>query len=157
MQNGEGPPAKKKRYECSTCGKEFTRSDALKRHERTHNGGKPHECPHCDKTFLRKEDLTRHIKQVHERRGAERQYTCNTCGETFNNLAPFRAHQRSAHEPSNATGNKRKQDQTGKSVSEIKISLDLSLRKLYEQLSWLNEARMQMNHEQNKTSVKQYQ
>ena len=41
--------------------------------------------------------LKRHVKQVHERRAAKREYVCNTCGEVFHNLAPFRAHGKSAH------------------------------------------------------------
>ncbi len=35
---------------------------------------------------------------MHERRGAEREYTCNECGEVFRNIFPFQAHQRNVHQ-----------------------------------------------------------
>ena len=35
--------------------------------------------------------------KMHERRGAEREYTCNVCGEVFRNIFPFQAHQREVH------------------------------------------------------------
>jgi hypothetical protein len=31
--------------------------------------------------------------KMHERRGTEREYTCNICGEVFRNIFPFQAHQ----------------------------------------------------------------
>ena len=116
MQN-DVPPTKKRRFHCASCGKEFTRFDNLKRHQPLYQGDKPRECPHCDKAFTRKSDLTRHIKQVHEQRGAEREYTCNTCGASFRNLAPLGAHQQTAHQPPNATGKKRQQQLKSKLVS----------------------------------------
>jgi uncharacterized C2H2 Zn-finger protein len=36
--------------------------------------------------------------KMHERRGAEREYTCNVCGEVFRNIFPFQAHQRDVHQ-----------------------------------------------------------
>ena len=36
--------------------------------------------------------------KIHERRGAEREYKCNQCGETFRNIFPFQAHQREFHQ-----------------------------------------------------------
>ena len=45
-----------------------------------------------------KDALNRHMK-MHERRGAEREYTCNVCGElVFRNIFPFQAHQRDVHQ-----------------------------------------------------------
>ena len=32
--------------------------------------------------------------KMHKRRGGEREYTCNVCGEVFRNIFPFQAHQR---------------------------------------------------------------
>ena len=31
---------------------------------------------------------------MHEKRGAEREYTCNICGEVFRNIFLLQAHQR---------------------------------------------------------------
>ena len=42
---------------------------------------KPYECPRCEKTFSDKSVLNRHLK-AHDKRAAERTFTCNTCGET---------------------------------------------------------------------------
>ncbi|CAB4040471.1 Zinc finger and SCAN domain-containing 22 [Paramuricea clavata] len=36
--------------------------------------------------------------KMHERRGAEREYTCNVCGEVFRNIFPLQAHQREVHQ-----------------------------------------------------------
>ena len=36
--------------------------------------------------------------KIHEQRGAEREYTCNICGEVFRNIFPFQAHQRRVHQ-----------------------------------------------------------
>ena len=36
--------------------------------------------------------------EMHERRGTEREYTCNVCGEVFRNIFPFQAHQRDVHQ-----------------------------------------------------------
>ena len=44
-----------------------------------------------------KDNLNRHMK-MHERCGAEREYTCNVCGEVFRNIFPFQAHQRDVHQ-----------------------------------------------------------
>ena len=44
-----------------------------------------------------KDKLNDHLK-MHERRGAERGYSCNICGETFRNIFPLQAHQRDVHQ-----------------------------------------------------------
>ena len=35
---------------------------------------------------------------MHERWGAEREYSCNICGEVFQNIFPLQAHQRDKHQ-----------------------------------------------------------
>ena len=35
---------------------------------------------------------------MHEKRGAEREYSCNICGEVFRNIFPLQAHQRNVHQ-----------------------------------------------------------
>ena len=44
-----------------------------------------------------KDKLNEHLK-VHERMGAEREYTCSVCGKVFRNIFPFQAHQRDVHQ-----------------------------------------------------------
>ena len=46
--------------------------------------------------FSDKSVLNRHLK-AHDKRVAERTFTCATCGEIFHNRAPFNAHIRTAH------------------------------------------------------------
>ncbi|CAB4031103.1 Zinc finger 653 [Paramuricea clavata] len=81
---------------CDECGKMFKRAGNLKRHMKTHSE-KEYECSHCHKKFDRMDNLNRHM-EMHERRGAEREYTCNVCSEVFHNIFPFQAHQRNVHQ-----------------------------------------------------------
>ena len=76
--------------------------------------GKRHECSLCGRKFNRIDALKRHVKQVHERRAAQREYVCNTCGEVFHNLAPFRAHGKSAHSRPSTAAKRLHQDDSGR-------------------------------------------
>ena len=51
-------------------------------------------------------DCNRHLK-AHDRQAAERTFTCNTCGETFHNRAPFNVHVRTAHQQQQTNNHKR--------------------------------------------------
>ena len=76
--------------------------------------GKRHECSLCGRKFNRIDALKRHVKQVHERQAAQREYVCNTCGEVFHNLAPFRADGKSAHSKPSTTAKRPRQDDSGR-------------------------------------------
>jgi uncharacterized Zn-finger protein len=53
---------------CDHCGKEFTRSDNLRRHiKRVHTGEKLFACETCDKSFATADVLKRH-KKIHQRK-----------------------------------------------------------------------------------------
>ncbi|CCM01473.1 uncharacterized protein FIBRA_03527 [Fibroporia radiculosa] len=56
------------RYECSYCGKGFTRPSSLKIHINTHTGDKPYTCPFegCGRSFSVQSNMRRHAR-VHER------------------------------------------------------------------------------------------
>ena len=46
--------------------------------------------------------MSRHLK-AHKKRATQRTFTCNTCGESCHNRAPYNAHIRTAHQPATAT------------------------------------------------------
>ena len=54
---------------------------------------------------------------MHERRGAEREYLCNICGEVFRSIFPLQAHQRNVHQ---VGGGKRKRTDTTTATTRTK-------------------------------------
>ncbi|KAJ3608175.1 hypothetical protein NHX12_025225 [Muraenolepis orangiensis] len=46
---------------CRTCGKTYSRSSDMRRHQRTHTGERLFRCPRCKKYFQFRHDLRRHI------------------------------------------------------------------------------------------------
>ena len=51
---------KYKFHTCNTCGKSFSASFCLRRHEMIHRGNKPYKCEYCPKTSMEKQHLTYH-------------------------------------------------------------------------------------------------
>ncbi|CAG2108649.1 unnamed protein product [Medioppia subpectinata] len=46
-----------------SCGRQFSRSDELSRHKRTHTGEKKFVCSVCERRFMRSDHLTKHVKR----------------------------------------------------------------------------------------------
>ncbi|XP_072529545.1 uncharacterized protein [Salminus brasiliensis] len=81
------------RYNCNTCGRKFTRTSDVRRHQLTHTGERPFHCTQCDKTFQHAWDLTKHCKKFH----GEASFSCLLCSSSFVNLRVLTAHHKESH------------------------------------------------------------
>lgn len=95
----ETPPNLKKRKRlttpekgeqtCSTCGKVFRDSTALRRHSLVHSDERPHACSHCEKRFRRRDHLKAHELAHHS---GITSHDCKTCDATFNTRYALTVH-----------------------------------------------------------------
>ena len=57
-----------KNYKCDSCGKSFTESGYLKKHNKTvHEGQRNYKCDSCRKFFTQSSNLNLHIETIHKR------------------------------------------------------------------------------------------
>nr|XP_056719878.1 zinc finger protein 22-like [Euleptes europaea] len=83
---GAAPP---KSFDCPDCGKRFTLSSHLIRHQRVHTGEKPFGCRSCTKSFSQRSDLVRH-ERTHT---GVKLYRCTQCEKSFSESSHLIRHQ----------------------------------------------------------------
>uniref|UniRef100_A0A8C0DEF7 Zinc finger protein 549 n=1 Tax=Balaenoptera musculus TaxID=9771 RepID=A0A8C0DEF7_BALMU len=82
-----------KPYECSDCGKFFRLTSSLTHHRKVHTGKRLYECCNCGKVFAHKYKLVEH-QRIHT---GERSYECNQCGKAFLQKDTLVQHQKRIH------------------------------------------------------------
>ena len=92
-----------KRLRCGVCNKEFSRSDALRRHWRVHEKDKRIPCPFnkilkCGQTFYRMDVLKRHLETHKNPKFLVSTISCDHCQKLFRSQAELERHRNQAHQ-----------------------------------------------------------
>ncbi|KAH6941124.1 hypothetical protein HPB50_014053 [Hyalomma asiaticum] len=79
-----------RKYECSTCGRCFTASSALRQHRILHTGEKPYTCSTCGQKFSQNAGLFQHLRY----HAGEKPFACELCPARFYRSQSLKNHQR---------------------------------------------------------------
>lgn len=77
-----------KPFECSTCGRKFSRKAYLAPHMRVHSGEKPYPCKLCTASFSRASDFKKHNRS-HQ---GIKLFKCELCDKRFTRAFSLRYH-----------------------------------------------------------------
>ncbi|XP_045317022.1 zinc finger protein 500 isoform X4 [Leopardus geoffroyi] len=88
--DGGGPRRGEKPYACPECGKGFSKTSHLTKHQRTHTGERPYKCQVCGKGFSDRSNFSTH-QRVHT---GEKPYACAECGKCFSQSSSLVIHRR---------------------------------------------------------------
>ncbi|XP_066156227.1 zinc finger protein 420-like [Euwallacea fornicatus] len=80
-------------HKCHVCGKDFSRTNHLKRHMTSHSEDKPYSCDICTKSFVRKDHLLQHQK-LHDQ---HEELPCEICGKPFTRADHLAKHKAAKH------------------------------------------------------------
>ncbi|KAM9846003.1 uncharacterized protein ACBR49_010976 [Aulostomus maculatus] len=92
--NASPSHSREKALTCETCGKTFTRTSDVRRHQLTHTGERPFHCSQCDRTFQHSWDLAKHESKYHN---VAISFTCQLCKSNFANLRLLTVHHKKSH------------------------------------------------------------
>lgn len=93
---GADPPRTTGQLRCPICRQDFSRTDALKRHQRKHEE-KRLECPFkdftkCMRTFYRLDDLKQHLEDHKDPKFKSATLACDVCGRLFKSAKELEKH-----------------------------------------------------------------
>lgn len=84
--------SEEKNWKCTHCDKSFNQKGSLLRHSLVHSDMKPFTCDECDRAFTQRHLLTKHIEMEHSETPVSYRYPCKFCSKVRENYYGFLTH-----------------------------------------------------------------